>query len=145
METATPATQISHRSAGGGEAVTWSCFGRSRYRRTGRSLSKSLGYSHAHYKRFKKGTPPDDPPLRQECSIKGCRRIHHRDTFCDPTRRSTARLACQADSVFLFRAPLRNSTGRWRKAGSDGASHLLVSFRVDGFGSGLCDGRPKPA
>ena len=22
--------------------------------------------------------------LRQECSIKGCRRIHHRNTFCDP-------------------------------------------------------------
>lgn len=46
--------------------------------------AKSLGYCRAHYQRFKKGTPLDDPPLREECSIRGCRRLHHRDTFCDP-------------------------------------------------------------
>lgn len=46
--------------------------------------SKSLGYRRAYYQRFKKGKPLNDPPLRQECSIKGCRRVRHRDTFCDP-------------------------------------------------------------
>ncbi len=45
--------------------------------------TKSLGYCHAHYQRFKKGTSLHDPPLREECSIRGCRRLLHRDTFCD--------------------------------------------------------------
>lgn len=45
--------------------------------------SKSLGYCGAHYQRHKKGKPLDDPPLREECSIRRCRRLHHSDTFCE--------------------------------------------------------------
>lgn len=61
--------------------------------------AKSLGYCGAHYQRFKKGKPLDDPPLRHECSIRGCRRIHHRGTFCVPHHTQYLEVATALDEA----------------------------------------------